>query len=322
MYMLMHPEKVEKWSSIIARCFAIFSRKIERAHVAMDIQTRINGFADVANSEVSGILPYHVKIEWVNVKETTPEAFIKNGEIVIKMDHHHNQAKNLTYATIAYVSTGTIPRARQYINENVVKAIDFTIVKKIFVREGRHDALQIFVEEIFDPETEKTPDVKKYCTTMENLDARRLFTRVLLREFLELGAEAYLEVPAESIKEETKKFVEFLEKIATKERGVDVPLNFEGNRIRTSLILIARPEVGDLHGIDPYLNAVKTCVEKRINSIYILAAGQLNITAAKLVAQQFEHSEEIKKIEEREYKIRLGDKHIKDLCLLFRRVKE
>lgn len=320
----MHPEKVEKWSSIIARVFSIFSRKIERVYVARDIQTRINSFADVANSEVGGVLPYRIKIEWVKVRETTPEAFIKNGEIVVKMDHHRNQAKNLAYSTIAYVSTGTIPRARQYINENVVKAIDFTIAKKIFVREGRHDALQIFVDEIFDPETGKNPNVKKYCTTMENLDTRRLFTRVLLREFLKLGAEAYPEIPAESIKEETKNFVEFLEKIATKERGVNVPggLDFEGNRIRTSLILIARPEVRDLYGVDPYLSAVKTCVEKGINSIYILAAGQLNIITAKLVAQQLERSEEIKKIEEHEHKMRLGDKDVKALCLLFRRVAE
>jgi len=324
MYMLMHPEKVEKWSSIIARGFAIFSRRIERAYVARDIQNRINSFADVANSEVSGVLPYRIKIEWVKVKETTPEAFIKSGEIVVKMDHHRNQAKNLAHATIAYVSTGAIPRARQYINENVVRAIDFTIVKKIFVREGRHDALQIFVEEIFTPEIEKNPDIKKYCATMENLDIKGLFTRVLLREFLELGAEAYPEIPTESIKEETKNFVEFLEKIATKERGVDVPggLSFEGNRIRTGLVLIARPEVRDLYGIDPYLNAVKVCVEKGINSIYILAAGRLNITAAKLVAQRLERSEEIKKIEEREYKLRSGNKDVKALCLLFKRVRE
>lgn len=318
----MQPEKVEKWSSIIARGFSIFSRKIERAYVARDIQTRINSFADVANSEVGGVLPYRVKIGWVKTKEMTPEAFIKNGEIVVKMGQHHNQAKNLTYATMAYVSTGTIPHARQYINENVVKAIDFTIVKKIFVRERRHDALQIFVDEILGPEAGKNPDLKKYCIIMENLDTRRLFTRVLLREFLGLGAEAYLEISAEGIKEETKKFLEFLEKIATKGRGVDVPLHFEGNRIRTSLVLIARPEVRDLYGVDPYLSAVKTSVEKGINSIYILAAGELNITAAKLVVKQLENSEEIKKIEESGYKMRLGNKHIKAICFLFRRVAE
>jgi hypothetical protein len=92
-YVLTHPEKVEKWHSILARAASYFSEKAEKATVSTDIQAEINSFAKEMNNETLGAMPYGIKIEWT--KETTRETVLRSGEVIVRMKHHSDQARNI-----------------------------------------------------------------------------------------------------------------------------------------------------------------------------------------------------------------------------------
>lgn len=289
-YILTNPEKAEKWYSILARMVAFFHERGEKAHVASDIQADINLFSKKVNSEVDElILPDGIKIDWVR-GETTREAFLRQNEVVVKMNHHRNQARNFVNATISYVTEGLISHARHLIDPIVLKACDFTMVRKILTENKRNSALQIFYNEIYEPEKTQEPLIENYHTTMDSLDEKGLFTRLLVREFSELGLKMYGRASTTEIKEETRRFAEFLDRIATRERGVDVPLDFEGDSIRSSIVLIARPEVYRRRGLTPYINAILGCTETGCETIYVCASGTANVSVAKKVIRTFRES--------------------------------
>lgn len=301
-YIFKNPEKAEKWYSIIMKVYSHFSERGELAHVASDIQSDINLFSKTISSEIDeNILPYGIKIDWM--KQTTRESFIEGDEVVVRMKHHNNQARNFLNASIAYVHSGLIPHARPHIDEKVLMSADFTVVKKILTEKKRHSALQIFYNEVLEPEIEKETNIDKYCKIMDGLDEEGLFDILLLRELSNLGIDVYSKTPSKEVKEETRRFVEFLEKIVTKKPGVDINPTFEGDRIRTSIVLIARPEVYWSKGIVPYLKWIRKCINKDIKSVYVCARGPLNTSIAKRVPIPLEESSEVRKISEKETKL-------------------
>jgi hypothetical protein len=112
-YMLLNPEKAEKWGSILVRIFARVNQAAELRTVAWDIQGEINEFSKKMQKSAKGVMPYGIKINWV--KSAEKEAFIKGNDVVVVMSKHTNQARNLVNTCMAYLSVGLLPRARMYI---------------------------------------------------------------------------------------------------------------------------------------------------------------------------------------------------------------
>jgi hypothetical protein len=302
LYIFKNPEKAEKWYSILARVGSYFSEKSERAHVASDIQSDINLFSKTVNLEAyEPLMPDGIKIEWVKGKMTR-EAFLRDNKVIVRMNHHRNQARNFLNAALSYVTTGLISYARHHLDSIVLRALDFTMVRKILTENKRNTALQLFYEEVYEPEKTREPSIEKYHSTMDALDEQGLLTRLLLREFSDLGLKMYQRAPNDAVKEETRRFVEFLDKIATKEPRVDVPLDFEGDKIRSSIILIARPEIRRQKRITPYITQILKCVKNGANTIYVCARGK-SVPIAKDVAKAFEDSPILRKVAELEHKL-------------------
>ena len=296
--MLKNPEIVQKWTASLSHLFADRSLIMERKYVAMDIQATVNDVSKNVNSEGPEVMPYGLEINWV--KPTDRKTFIENGKIVVKLDHHRNQARNFVYAIMAYIAQGLLPRARRYVEKYVMRSSDLILAKKIFLTERKYDSLKFFYDEILDPQMEAEPKIKKYVDLIGKLDEMGFFTRILLREYWDIGRKIHPKPPSQEILRETKEFADFLKRLAEKKRGVDINPTFEGKRIRLSIVLIARPEVVGRMGIDPYTNWIKKCLEKEIYTIYVLAAGKVNTAVAKTIANYFERSEKIEKVAEQE----------------------
>ena len=199
-------------------------------------------------------MPYGIKIEWA--KEMTPQVFLDKDEIVVKMKYHTNQDWNRVTAVMAYASRGVIPHARPYIDKRVIKSIDFVCVRKVLISGKRTTAVDFFLEDALEPTLQKEPEIKKYYKIMETLDDQGFFTRILLREFIELGREMYGYSPNESLFEETANFVDFLNTIVIRESGEIVPLEFPGGKIKVDVVLVGRPEVRDVYGAPAYIQRV------------------------------------------------------------------
>jgi hypothetical protein len=278
-YVLMNPEKAEKWASILLRLGAVISSRAEKRSVASDIQSDINIFAKRMTNIDSRILPYGLRIRWENIKDATPESFIKEDQVVVRLSHHKNRAKNIVLATLAYVHSGLLPDVRAHIDEDVSKSLDFTVTRKILVDQKRLDGLQILEMQI-STAAEDAAGVKGLCKAMTGLDGIGLFDLILLRELADVGKLLAGTLPQDQTKTEIREFIGACEKLAEKEPGKDVSPDFEGKRIRVSIVLIARFETYMMRGIEPHLNWIKKCIDREIDSIYVVARGP-NIQIAK-----------------------------------------
>ncbi len=311
-YLIMRPEVAAKWGAILNSLISKISRKAERRSVALDIQGRIDSFSKSISHEVPGIMPYGVKIEWVN-GELTKESFFRDGKIILKMSYHTNQDENVVHAAVEYITRGMLPDSRPYVNERIMKSADLISTKKLIEKE-RRTALQFYYSEILSPARKSNAEVDKYVLIMQHLDELGYFSQILLRELQRLGVTMEFAIPERSVKEETKRFVEFLdEKINKKKPGVNVDPTFLGEKIRTSIVYVARGE-----NIEPHLRWIEECVSKGIDTIYLCAKGINNVSLVKELAERLQSYPRLTKVFESEFRSSLfRGRRVNNICVRY-----
>ena len=291
-YLVTHPEVAAKWGAILNSLFSRISRRAEMRSVALDIQGRIDGFSKSVTSEVPGVMPAGVKIEWV-AGELTKESFFKDGKIILRMNYHTNQDENFVRAAIEYISGGMLLDSRPHVNEQVMKSADLICAKKLIEKE-RRTALPLYYGEILSPARKSDSELDNYVLIMQQLDEGGYFTRIFLRELQHLGVAMQFSIPEESVKEETKLFVEFLDaKINKKKLGVNVNPTFVGERIRTSIVYVARRGTTTTN---KHLGFVKRIINKGVDTIYLCASGKYNIELVEQLEKQLEPNPELTKV--------------------------
>jgi hypothetical protein len=293
-YILRNPEKVEGLVALLSRIPASWNLRFDKTFVALDIQSKLNTFAKNVNSKTVEIMPYPARIEWV--RSVDRQALIRENEIVIKLDGHTEQAKNLVHAAIAYVSKGLLPYSRSYVDDRIMKSCDLVVTNKI-LRQDR-EPLDFFLKEFLYPTVEKDTDTKRNVNIMMKLDDAGYFDAILLRELWDLGRRLYPRETSEDIKQETKDFLQILERLAEKKKGEDINTTLQKKNISMTVVLVGRPEVVASYGIDPYVKWIEKCLDNGIRTIHILARGKMNISVARVVAGYFSNSMKIEKIED------------------------
>lgn len=305
---VLHQEKGEKLVGWLAGMISWLSKKAEKTATSMSIQAKVDSFVSSINTEVEGLLPYALKIKWVS-PETTREAFIEKDRVVVLLSHHKNQDENVSKATAFYMAKAVIPEARPQIDRKLSSAIDLMMTKKAlysFIESG--SALDHFVTTVLRPQTESDEEIKSLCKAIEVTDERGLFTRILLRELLELGRRRAGITETGDTVAETNAFVKHLETIAEKEKGVDVDPGFLKKHVRIAVVLIARSgKIGAGH--DQYIHAIdKLGIRTSARSIYIFARSEKNVTFAKeVVAKTLSRHRALHLVHEEEFPTKYED---------------
>jgi hypothetical protein len=313
---VLHQEKGEKLVGWLAKFIAWTGKKAEKTATAMTIQGKIDSFVSAVNTEVEGLLPYGLKIKWVS-PELNREAFIKNNRVVVMLDYHSNQDENLSRATLMYMNKAVIPEARPHIHTKLGQAIDLMMTKKaLFSFVEARSSFSHFVDSVLRPKLEKDQDIKEFCQIIDATDERGLFTRVLLRELLELGYKKAGITESGDTVFESNNFIKFLNEIAQKEKGQDVPLTFLGKDIKVAIILVARTG-GESLTPDPFIKRVKEKIKQAVNVVYIFARGP-NLRLARQVADGCESLPELTKLHEEEFPTRFPEGDLASgFCAIF-----
>ena len=284
------------------------SLKLEKSGVAKDIQSDINSYAkEVSSQTKEPVLPYNVKINWVS--STTRESFVKKGDVIVRMRHHKNQAKNFLYATLEWVGKGLIPESRHLLDKTVLRAADLVFISNFLTKKKRYDVKQLFFDEIYEPEAKKGSILERYCITFSELNKRGLFMGITLQEFSSLGKKIGPEIPAKKIRLETIGFMNMLQKLARKSRGEDVNPEYVGENIKCSIVLIAKHETYFVHGLSPYLGWINKCCTKGVRSFYVCAIGDTNIMIVRKIHDAYEKSKKISVVSENTFPLN-GNKAI------------
>jgi len=313
---VLHQEKGEKLVGWLAKLIAWTGKTAEKTATAMSIQGKVDSFIEAINTEVEDLLPYGLKVKWIS-PELDKEAFIEKDRVVILLSYHNNKDENLSKATLLYMNKAVIPEARPHIHTKLGKAIDLMMAKKaLYSFVEARSSFGYFVNSVLRPAVDQDQELKEFCQTIDATDERGLFTRVLLRELLELGRKKACITETGDTVLESNNFAKFLNEIAKKEKGEDVPLTFAGCDIKVAIILVARAGV-ELLTIDPFIKRIKEKIKQSINVVYIFARGQ-NIGIAKQVSNGCKSLPGLIKVHEEEFPTKSpeGDTRI-GYCAIF-----
>ncbi len=244
--------------------------------------------------------------------------FIKNGRAVVKMFHHRNQAKNFLHTALDYLSVGLIPDSQPYVDEDVMKAAEYTLAEKFFIIEGRKESLRLFYDEIIEPEQKDDTDLYRYYTTLRKLEEEGFFTRIYIRDLSELGELVHTGINTLAI-EETKNYTKHMDLLANRKRGEEIDIDFKGKFIKSAIVFIARPEVFFEHGVEPYLNHIFKRYAQGYKNIYLFAGGT-KVPIAENVTREIEKQGKLIKITEKYFStIGTDGTRIKRIYIVFKR---
>jgi|GEM_PF-861445 len=222
-----------------------------------------------------------LSINWVN--EDNIETVLTEGKAIVKLKFEDNQAKNIVKATSIYIKNAFLKHTKPYIKENLRKALDICVTKKILLKieKNKSNILSIFIEE----NSSENSDVFESCELIEDIDDNGLFTRILLRELDLFGKKLHGRIIKEDYKKESDEFLRFVNQISIREYDDDTPLSFSRQILKVGIILVAKEETFTNYGIKPYLRRIKLGLSKGIESFYLLARGD-NVPILKEVATQ------------------------------------
>ncbi len=279
---VLHQEKGEKFVGWLAGFVAWASKKAERTATANNIQGKVDSFIVSVNTEVEGLLPFGLKVKWIS-PDLSKEAFIENDRVVVMLSYHGNQDENLAKATMLYMNKAVIPEARPHIDQKLGQAIDLMMTKKaLFSFIEARSSMSHFIDTVLRPQTDRDTELKETCGVIDAIDERGLFTRVFLKELMELGIRRAGITETGDTVFEAREFTKLLKNIANKERGVNVECDFIKNNIKMAVVMVARPENIDT-GPGIYLRKIEELMKKSVRTFYIFARGSRNIEFAKEV---------------------------------------
>jgi transcription antitermination factor NusA-like protein len=268
------------------RTFSWISKKFEYGNIAYNIESTINSVGGLFDQSAPDIMPYPMKISWAKTSDEL-DTSLRNGEIIVTMQYSANRERNLVISTLAYLRKGLLPRARSYVDKTLMKATDFTVAKEVFNKSSLDMAIPYFYDHFLEEASEEYPTLHEYLSILDKINDADFFDKIFLREIKHMGDKVFPALPNQKIRDESKGFAEFLEIIAEKEKGVDVPggLMFAGSRIRTSLMLVARSWTRII-GVKPYLKRIEIDLNRGVEHMYVLARSERNIELAEEVIRQ------------------------------------
>jgi len=289
---VFYPEKVEKWVILFSKLVAYFSEKHERRYISKHIEYNVNSLREKLCKESSGILPYKIEVEWINLDEI--ESYLQGDNVlIVKMKNHRNQSKNLAIAVKEYVPNALIPTARMYVEPSLMKAIDYVVSKEFLKRDT--SAFTYFSEVV-----KVEPKVKEFVEKVDKINEQGFLTRVLLSEYKKLGL-LYPREPTQEAYNETLDLESKVHALVIKKPEEKVSPKICGRFIKATLVPVAKEETVEKGGIEPHLTFIKNANNEGIKTFYVVAAGKTNILLAKTVVNRIERETNLKRVYEEEY---------------------
>lgn len=297
-YIFTHPEKIVEINAFIAVIFAPYLKRAEKPAVKLTVESSINKMAKDLNKQLEGLLPYGVEIQWV--RNTNRESFINDNNVVIRMEYHTNNIRNIVHATLKYLETGLLNNLKKSVDKNVSLTIDYITAKKALRDNKYYDSVQYLIDDIINPIENENESMKELLTLTNNLYDYGFFTRIFLNELKTLDAKIYVEKMTKNITNEIINFMNKLNEIANKEKGVDIDSDIISENFRISFVYIARYETLQ-QGFRPYIRYIEGQINRGFEDFYLIARGKYNIEIAKVIANNLDSQNILKKIRESQY---------------------
>jgi len=202
-------------------------------------------------------MPYNMRLEFIKEIDRA-ELLGEKSLVIVRIRDRKDDDKNLVHAMLAFCPVGLIPQARPYLGKSLSLAVDLTTTRKLLNSLGHHSALQYLYDDVLPREKKELSDLDQLCSCFDFLDEGGLFTRVILSEFRDFGANVRSRYPQPAHAAEARSFVEYVHTVASREPGENmVEPGYRGTYISTAFVLIGRGARIEMEGATPYLKHLR-----------------------------------------------------------------
>lgn len=272
LFLLLNPEKIEKWSALLWRLIEklkILGDKATKQRIKLDIQGRVNEFAKDISKKVPHFETDKVRIDYVG-NELTRDAFFQNDEIIIRLRRDDSEEQNFVHATYLFISTSLLFKLKRYLSPSQRQALDL-YVSMIFFQDQKPSVVDKFLEYYLHPYTQnKSSKIALYFNRFGKIDGGRLFFPIFIQELDFLGKMVFGKRKDQLIIQEVDGLTEFLEPIATRKIGEENDLDYQGKYCRFAIMIIGKPSKLQA-SIEPYVKFIEEkLVPEGFNRIYML----------------------------------------------------
>lgn len=235
-HFVKHPEAIDKWVALVAKCAKFVFKKWEYTYVKRDVQSVVNGYVADLATKVPNLLVKRVTLEWVD-EHITADQFIKNDMLVMRMHKSNNRDLNIVNATFTFVSQSLLVKAKSYIAKYQKNAIDLYVSYKILEREKIH-LLQTYVQEIL-KEGLTNKNTNDFYGKFFDIDRAGIFFPVFLTEMTFLGEKVFgNKRNDQEIYDEVSRLVMFLYKYANRKLHEESISEFNGNYCKFAIRIV------------------------------------------------------------------------------------
>lgn len=298
-WVAVFPNEAKKLGSEVAGRTLYWTRRGERLAVAAGLEADFAIASRGLNEEAPGAISRTGRVEWMRGSSSEPE--LVDGQVVVKLRDHRKRAANLVSFAIAQASMGALRQVRPHLDRDVGRAADFALARRL-LNQIDEAAAHLLVADVCLPECRRSERLARLVDQTQVLDERGLFTRVAIREFVELGVRQGTGLPSAEAAAESVRFVEYLHRIAVKgpHEQLDGGLGFVGVYLKVGVVLVARPDVMAAHGDTAYTKRVGEYAKSGVPVVYLAARGT-NVEFAKQVAIALHTHGNVTSLEEFEF---------------------
>ena len=185
-WLLTHPDLVEKWASLLSKAASyvpgLWSRGT-RQYLKIDTERRINAFTRRLADQGTLLSYERAEVQWVEA-DSDFGAMAAQGRVIVRLKREDQAERGFLRGALLFVSKSFLGTAKRPMSPEQTAALD-TFVTRELIRREHPQLLEIFDDEVVG-ETEKLAS-SKYYDRFALLSARGLFWDVFAQEILLLS---------------------------------------------------------------------------------------------------------------------------------------
>lgn len=272
-WLIAHPDVVKEWNVQISMWVAGWiPKKRKRAfekRLNLTIDSARKKFSESVPPFMQRFLPYDLKVRWVDGNDDM-EAIVEEKQIVVYVPSYKNEMQQAVGVLHNYCINGFAQKAKLYMPKDAKQASDVIITQKLAQHAG-HNVYDYFNREYLPELLKKDRSYTQILQKLQQVDCDGLFLPILLNEIDKYANSIYPSVPTPEKMDVIMHFMNFIYKIATRDRGELVPLTFVEDNIKVKIILAVSDVTSDIK--KPVKEAEEAIQSRSVNTVYVLASG-------------------------------------------------
>jgi hypothetical protein len=271
-YMLLHPEKVEKWSALVWRFLSGWESLFRFAHkryVKHDMQGRVNEFARTLSKDAPFLTSKRVRVEWVGPNETR-KSVLQDGRVILRLRRDDPQDLNFVHGAYLFVSQSLLFQVKRYLSKSQRKSVDLYVTTSL-IEQQKPAVKGHFLDRYLHPQLADTDSkIARFYDAYAKIDEGGFFYPVFLQELDFLGQKVFGARKDDQIIIEVNSLIDFLEPVATRQIGDEGELVFRQQYCRFAIVIVGK-SYNLLPSGEPFVKYIRrVLVPARIETVYLV----------------------------------------------------